>query len=352
MTENTYYKPRLIIGKKEILIGMSGNISFPGNNQSNSMSCTIKDPDFQNHRLFNEEVSFYLNYGSDDGVPIFRGYIKDVQPNDKVTNITAVDGRTFINSQNSKLVELTEEDNYDGYTLAAFLYDYIDNNVNIPRTYIGLDMLTDTYPPISLSNVRNEPTPAYQIVTNKLMEAIDDTNIEEPLNFFIDMIDDGVNSHITFVKNKSLTSAPSLSLSFGRGLKRYKYNRRAPANYATAQGAKFTYGTAPMGSVGMRVGGKFKDRNEARQQLIKEVLLQYQYIDQITVEVTKGHYIGLGSIIEINLENEELFHNIEMGHRNHRVSSKNIKYSETDVTLTLSLNKLHDKLSDISPFLQ
>ena len=72
MTENTYYKPRLVIGDKEITKGMSGSINFSGNNQVNSCTCKITDPEFQNYKLYNKELKVYLNYGSDDGVPIFR----------------------------------------------------------------------------------------------------------------------------------------------------------------------------------------------------------------------------------------------------------------------------------------
>ena len=79
MTENTYYKPRLLIGDKEVFGSMSGNISFSGNSQVNSCTCKITDPAFQNHRLYGKELKVYLNYGSDDGVPIFRGFIKEVK---------------------------------------------------------------------------------------------------------------------------------------------------------------------------------------------------------------------------------------------------------------------------------
>ena len=39
MTENTYHKPRLVIGNQEIVKGMSGSVAFPGNNQLNSLKC-------------------------------------------------------------------------------------------------------------------------------------------------------------------------------------------------------------------------------------------------------------------------------------------------------------------------
>lgn len=332
MTENTYYKPRLLIGDKEVLLGMSGSLSFPGNNQANTLQCTITDPEMQNAKLFNKEIKLYLNYGSDDGAPIFRGFIKSVSPSDKDTKIKAIDGRVFINSNNSKMIELTDDNNYDGYTLAAFLYDYINDNINTGKTYIGLNMLKDTKPSISMSGERAEPAPMYDLIKKKLQDATDNSDIEKPLAYFIDMIDDGNTSNITFVKEKRLTDSPSLSLSFSNGIKSYKYSRRAPANFGVGGGASFTYGNAPQGSVGMHIKGKFKDKNEARQEIIKQVLLQYRETDEIDLQCTRGHYIALGSIVEVVLDKEDIG-------GNHRVTSKSIKFSSGGVNLSLKLNK-------------
>ena len=127
-----------------------------------------------------------------------------------------------------------------------------------------------------MSNIRTEPTPALNIATDQLKKAIDDSEIEKPLTYFIDMVDDGQKSNITFVKQKQLTDIPSLEMSNSDGITKYSYNRRAPANYAIGGKTDFTYGNAPQGSIGMSVGGKFKDKNEAREELIKAILLQYR----------------------------------------------------------------------------
>ncbi len=63
-----------------------------------------------------------------------------------------------------------------------------------------------------------EPSTIYEIITKKLKTAIDDADIEKPLTYFIDMVDDGLKSNITFKKEKQLTDAPSLNLSFSNGL--------------------------------------------------------------------------------------------------------------------------------------
>jgi len=340
MTENTYYKPRLVIGGKDITKSMSGSVTFSGSNRPNSCSCTIADPSFQNYKLYNQELKVYLNYGSEDGAPIFRGYIKEVQPNDKQTKIVAMDSRMFITGAGSRMIELTNDSNYDGYTLAGFLYDFINVTVNNNNnTYIGLDYLRDTEPTISMSGERNKPTPALTVVDKLIKKAVDESDLEKPLNYFIDMIDDGIKSNIVFVKEKQLTEAPSLYLSFSDGIISYKNNRRAPATYAVGGGTTFQYTSEPRGSVGINLTGTFKDRNEARTEAIKKILLEHRETDELTIQSTKGHYIAIGSIVHVKTEDEDIG-------GNHRVTSKKISFGAGGIKLALSLNKKPIILSD------
>jgi hypothetical protein len=333
MTENTYYKPRLVIGNKEITKGMSGSITFSGNSQANVCTCKITDPDFQNFKLYNEELKVYLNYGADDGIPIFRGFIKEITPNDTETNIKAIDPRMLITGQTSRLVHLTDDNNYDGYSLASFLHELIEEYVNEDKTLIGLDYLRDTNPIVSMEGERTkEPSSVYEIITSKLQKAIDDSDIEKPLTYFIDMVDDGLKSNITLKKEKQLTETPSLYLSFSNGLINYKNNRRVPATRAVGGGADFTFSSEPKGSVSKSISGKFKDKNEARKQGIKEILLNNRETEEINVEANKGHYIGLGSIVRLDIDEEDV-------KGSHRLTSKKISFNAGEVKLSLSLNK-------------
>ena len=280
--------------------------------------------------MLEKELKIYLNYGSDDGVPIFRGFIRDIKPNDTETNIIAIDPRMLIVGSSSRMVELTDDNNYDGHSLASFLYDFIDDKINTDDTYIGLDNLRDTDPIISMNGERTkEPTSVYDIVTKKLKKAVD---IEKPLTYFIDMIDDGKKNNITIIKEKQITDAPSLVLSYSDGLVSYTYNRRAPATYAVGAGTTFQYGNEPMGSVGLKITGNFKDKNEARKHAITEVLLSNRETDEITVKSNKGHYISIGSIVRLKANETDI-------DGNHRLTSKKLSFNTGGVSLSLSLNK-------------
>ena len=95
----------LLILSKNLCIYSPILISVPfsdtGNNQLQSLKATISEPDFENSKLFNASVEFYLNYGSSDGCPIFRGFIKDFNPSGTNISINALDVRTLISGQNA-----------------------------------------------------------------------------------------------------------------------------------------------------------------------------------------------------------------------------------------------------------
>ena len=98
MSQNIYCKPVLKINDVEIQHLDSVRFSDTGNNQLQKLSATITEPDLENFTLFNAKVEFYLNYGSSDGCPIFRGFVKDFNPSGKNVVINALDVRTLLSS--------------------------------------------------------------------------------------------------------------------------------------------------------------------------------------------------------------------------------------------------------------
>ena len=155
MSNNTYQQARLIIGDSEYTQFSSVSVQFPGNSKINSLSCTLNDSDAQEAKYLNKEIKFYLNYGSEDSVPIFRGFIRQISPSDKDIKIKAYDGRTYIQGKEAQTISLTDENNYDGFTVSQYLSDIIQDRVNIGGVIrIGLDMLNETIPPVLLKGVR------------------------------------------------------------------------------------------------------------------------------------------------------------------------------------------------------
>ena len=124
MSQDSAYRPRLIIDGVEALNLVSAKYSTSMNSNISNFNATINSPDLQESSLFGKKVEFFLNYGSEDGLPLFKGYIKQVQPTEKNIKITAFDIRSFL-TENSTNLSFTDEYNFDGHNLSSFLKSYI-----------------------------------------------------------------------------------------------------------------------------------------------------------------------------------------------------------------------------------
>ena len=348
--QNIYCEPQLFIGDTENFDFNKVNVSFSGNNALNSMSVTINNPDMDNFKLFNKPISFYLNYGSNDGVPIFRGFIKNVNTGVGSVTIKALDPRCFITGKEGIPINITETNNYDGFTVVQFLQAYIEDYVNINDTIISVRALKDIENPPLMKAVRGNITDVYGTIKSQIEKKINDTDLIDIKRHYIDMIDDGLYSNIIVYTEKDIdNSFPSLILKYKDGLLDYKYKKRAPTSSITVSGkgetmqgpvvGSFTYGNTPLGRVGKTLSGEFKSNAEAQQAGVIDILQNYDALDKFNISCDKGHYTGLGSIVQLQVDENELS-------KDFRLISKKIDYGNKGVTLSLGVAKINIKISD------
>jgi hypothetical protein len=339
--ENITHQHRFYINNEEVLHKTTGSVSFNGNNQLNSLSVKIYNTDLQNQSLESKKVKLFLH--SEDSVPLFSGIIKEVVPSDTIITLKCVDVRSWISGSDGYQVNLTDENNYDGYSISSFLYSIISKNVNEKNTVIGLDKLNDISPPRKESFLSNERgiDSVYGIASKLLKKVIDDDDFMNPLRYFFDVIEEYDSSHIVIKKEKLLTETPSIIYSYGDGLSSIKSKKRTIPNTATYEGGKFTYTSAAKGNIHrlpISTAGEESGKADLRNLGIKQILLENQTKDEITISVTHGHYIGLGTIIRLDVIDESI-------KGNHRVVGKQINFGDKGMC-TLSLGKAAPKLSD------
>jgi hypothetical protein len=159
------------------------------------------------------------------------------------------------------------------------------------------------------------------------------------------MIDDGEVSNIVFVKDKSLDSEPSARFAYLDGIGSYTHKVRAAPSFVTAttidgKGAFYRDGNLPTGVIGSVVKGKFNDTASATEAALFEVISKQKNTSEITLTATKAFYIGIGSIVELMVPEDELALN------NHRVVSKSITYNSKGTMCKLSLNKEPTQIAD------
>jgi len=336
--DNSLYRHKLFIDNKEVLSSSSGSISFNGNNQLNSLSVKVNDIDMQHKSLFNKKVEFFLNEsGQDDSLPLFRGFIKEFTPIETGVNLSVLDVRSVLSGNDGVKISLTDEDNFDGKTLAQYIYAVITDNVNVNETVIGLDMLSDSNPVTLIQGLRGTNLDAYKIMTDAISTVIDDTDFVNPLASFIDVREDSEKSNIVITKDKQITDKPSYTFSFNDGIRKLTFKRRLPANTAYYKGRTEKYTNRPKGQTATTVA-ELDDVAKTRNLALQELLLAQQEQDEIKIQVSKGYDIGLGSLINLDVPEDDV-------RGIHRVQGKTITFGNS-MNCTLMLNKKPIKLSD------
>ena len=132
---NISHQPKLYIDNKLVEYDISGSINFPSKNQLSTLNVKMTNPDLQFKALLNKDIALYLN--SDDSIPVFRGIVTSITPSDKETRITANDTRRLLSGNEGLKIEMSDNKNYDNYTLAQFIQKVIsDKNIDI-----GVDFL-------------------------------------------------------------------------------------------------------------------------------------------------------------------------------------------------------------------
>ena len=340
MSSNTYSNPRLFIGNIEIMSFDSVSFTDSGKNQASNLNVSILDPEYRRASLIGKEIKFFLNYGSDDTVPFFRGRIRSVNPSDTKISISAYDVRTFLTGNESISLSLTDIDNYDGYSLGQFLYEYITTHVNINETIIGLDMLNESDPVVTLSGLRGDDLNPLGIINTQLQDNTDDLN-DIKLNR-LTIIDDGVKSNICFVKEQSKDDA-GVRFNYSNGIGGVKVKKRARPNIFSAKVGEsnvlYKHNNLKSGVAGEKIEGEFKYPDEAVQAAYIRGL-KAEDDSEITIEATKGHYLNIGNVVYVSIPDYP-----EVSGK-HRIVSKSVNYSKGNIKCSLKLSKEGPKISE------
>ena len=340
MSRNTYSEPRLFLGNEEINTFSAINYKSGGKKIS-TLSITLEDPQWDEAALLGQDVVFYLNYGAPDSVPFFRGTVKQFTPTAKNIKLVVNDVLGYLTGTESPPLIITDDNNYDGFTLGQMLHDYISTTINKNKTRIGLDMLNDTDPPVSLTGYRSKKgvTPLKVIQANLPKKTTSLTDIK---NYRLTTRDDGVKSNICFVEEQDIDSA-GIKFSFNDGIEKLTYKRRPSPNFFTLAVDKnvmeYQHNTLPTGVHSGKLTGEFEYPDQAREESFIQATLQEDK-KEVSITTSKGHYLEIGNIINLSTpEHPELT-------GKHRIMSKTLTVGKSKITCKLKLNKEAPQVSD------
>tara|TARA_R110002020_G_scaffold349184_1_gene562819 strand:- start:455 stop:1492 length:1038 start_codon:yes stop_codon:yes gene_type:complete len=334
MSLDSFTNPKIIIGRERFDNISNITLSEKGGVTINSLNVTLTDPNVDEFKFYNKEILFYLD--ESDGIPMFRGYIRQINPSDTSVSLTAYDPRTFLTGKEAALTFLTDKVNYDGYTVSQFIYDYVKKYVNTTdTTYIGLDMITETDPPALLKNIRAENGIApYKLITGNLPVKTKDLN--KPTKYSIKMVDDGEKSNIVILQDKDIEGVPAITYSEFDGIIKKSFKRRPEPSVFTISDesgkvVQFKKGNTPKGPIGTRTPVS-KDINTGITTAIVQSILDEGETQEISITVSKGYYLQLGALVKLDVNEQEL-------RTNHRLKSKTLSWTPQTLTCNLVLNK-------------
>ena len=165
--ENSLFRHRVFLEDKDILSESEGSIAFNGNGQTNKLNLTIKNIDIQYDSLLNKKIEVYLNEsGSDDSVPLFRGFVRRFTPNEKNVKLLALDVRSVLAGNEGIKINMTDKKNYDGRTLGSFIHEIVTDKVNYDETVIGLDMLKDSDVVAKMTGTRGKQLDVLNVIND------------------------------------------------------------------------------------------------------------------------------------------------------------------------------------------
>ena len=346
MSRSMYCDAKCYIDGKEIPYLSKASVVFSGNNKLNSLNATFNTPDLETHSLYNKKVEFYLNESTVESVPYFTGYIKDINPSPSDVKIKALDPRTFLSGKEAKTISISDEKNYDGYTLVQFLYDVVSDK----RIPMGVEHLRETSIPILMKGERGDVAP-YDLIQKKIKKLLNDKTLEKPKNFNIDVSESEHGPQIKIREKLSIDEVPSLRLSYVDGIRDLSYNKRAVPSYGvakvkgkgnskkTTKSGEFQDGNMPLGYRGIKVSGDFKDTDTAKYYAMLEVYSGKDKGLDISVDSNKGFKTPLGSIVYLDVDDLKI-------RGNHLLVSKRCNWSDGTVKLKLSLGRPAPVVSD------
>ena len=335
MSLSQYCNPQLFVGGLEIVNVSSVNYIENGGSTINSLKVNLTDPEYDEYKWYNQKVEFYLNYGAQDSVPLFRGYVRQINPTDRNFSFTAMDPRTFLTGKEAAPVVLTKLNNFDGFTISQFIHHYVSKHINTNDTIIGLDMLNEPNPPVLLKKIRTTADP-YKFITGNLPTNRDST--KKPYRYSIKMVESATQSNIVINRERDIEDANPVAFSLNDGIVSLKSKRRPPPQFYNLEdknNKRITYkkGNMPYGPIGHTLKGEFKDSDSALQEAILDSIINEEEVQEVSMTVSKGHYLSTGNVIRLNVEEPEL-------RKNHRIKSRKVSWNDkSGVMSSFTLNK-------------
>ena len=342
MLEHT---PRICIDGREVDF-LKGSYKSNGNLTAATLTFTIPQIFGGTKKLWNKEVTFYLN--KQDGVPVFRGWVRRVNDSFNDIEIYAEDALGYLvksgDEGNAKVV-FTDYDNIDGLTVGAAIQDILlKSKLN---SKVKTDLIGDTDPVLSTGTPFRGTLVVLDVIKELLTRAVNNTGTLPRPNIG-KLIDDGTNAQFIIELESDLDDTkPKFVFTESYNIQDINIIRKKVPTIVIVNGANNSAGTFTHDGALTALDRNYLEvENDLKQspatckdfaaELFQANLkVQFEY----DIKVLDGAYLQENDVVQIETEDPEYAGNF-------RVIGKSIDFSPSSFSFNLNINKKPPTLAE------
>lgn len=342
MLEHT---PRICIDGREVDF-LKGSYKSDGNLTAANLTFTIPQIFGGTKKLWNKEVTFYLN--KQDGVPLFRGWIRRVNDSFNDIEIYAEDALGYLvksGDAGDARVVFTDYDNIDGLTVGAAIQSMLSKSKLDSK--LKTDFVGDTTPVLSTGTPFRDTNVVLDVIKELLTRAVDNSGTLPRPNL-AKLVDDGTNSQIVIQLEADVDSTiPKFVFTEEYNIEDINIIRKKIPTVVIVNGSNGSAGTfthdgalAALDRSYLEVDNDLKSspascKDFAAKLFEANLEVQYEY----DLKVLDGAYLQENDVVQVITEDPEYAGNF-------RVIGKTIEFSPSSFSFALNINRKPPTLAE------
>ena len=342
MLEHT---PKVCIDGREVDF-LKGSYQSNGNLTAATLTFTIPQIFGGTKKLWNKEVTFFLN--KQDGVPIFRGWIRRVNDSFNDIEIYAEDALGYLvksgDEGNAKVV-LTDYENIDGLTVGAAIQNILLKSKLDSK--VKTDMVGDTDPVLATGEPFRGTVVVLDVIKELLTRAVNNTGTLPRPNLG-KLIDDGTNAQFVIELEADIDSTiPKFVFTEAYNIQDINIIRKKIPTVVIVNGSNGSAGTFTHDGALSALDRNYLEVENTLQQSpasckdfaakLFEANLKVQF--EYDIKVLDGAYLQENDVIQVETEDPEYAGNF-------RVIGKTIEFSPNSFSFGLNINRKPPTLAE------
>lgn len=337
--------PKICIAGREVDY-IKGSYKSDGNLKAANITFTLDQSYAGTKKLWNKEVTFYLN--KQDGVPLFRGWIRRVNDSYNDIEIYAEDAIGYLvksGDEGNAKVAFTDYDNIDGLTVGAAVQKILlKSRLN---TKLKTDLIGDTDPVLSTGVPFRGTVVVLDVVKELISRSINNDSILPRPNLGR-LIDDGSYSQFVIELEQDVdTTTPKFVFTEKYNIQDINIIRKKVPTIVVVNGSNGSSGTFVHDSALAALDREYLEVEntslaspaECKDFASKLFEANLKIQNEYDIKVLDGAYLQENDVIQVITEDPEYSGNF-------RVIGKSIEFSPSSFSFNLNINRKPPTLAE------